>query len=72
MRRLLLVALAATAVLVSGCTTANVLPDGRVLLVALTGNKLFDPATGTATVTGPLPAASSGSRPRCCRTARSW
>ena len=52
MRRLLLATLVATAVLVSGCATAQVLPDGRILLLSATGNKLFDPASGTATVTG--------------------
>ncbi len=52
MRRLLLAALIATALAISGCSTAHVLPDGRILLLGVTGNKLFDPATGSATVTG--------------------
>jgi WD40 repeat protein len=52
MRRLLVATLVVTALLVSGCATAQVLPDGRILLLSATGNKLFDPASGTATVTG--------------------
>lgn len=52
MRRLLLVAMASMALMVSGCAMANVLPDGRILLLSATGNKLFDPGQAAIAVTG--------------------
>jgi hypothetical protein len=52
MRRLLILVMTLAALLVAGCVTANVLPDGRILLISATGTKLFDPATGTVSLTG--------------------
>jgi hypothetical protein len=52
MRRLLILTMTLVALLASGCVTANVLPDGRILLISATGTKLFDPATGTVSLTG--------------------
>ena len=45
MRRSGLLALVASLVLVAGCGTATLLPDGRVLLLNLVA-KSYDPATG--------------------------
>jgi hypothetical protein len=47
-RRSALVALAAVAVLMTGCGTATLLPDGRVLLRDVVA-KQYDPATGSVT-----------------------
>jgi hypothetical protein len=48
MRRTLLAALAALAVILVSCETATVLPDGRVVLFLGGGTAIFDPASGSA------------------------
>lgn len=54
MRRSGLLALVAAVVLVSGCATAALLPDGRVLLLSAVA-KIYDPATGSVTNAAPPP-----------------